>query len=696
MARCLGLWHDIGKFGARFQLYLEVNDAGKQWTGRSPDHKAAGAKIATQYLSIAAMLIQGHHGGLKSRQTFNSWLNEKLEGSDVAESLRLAKSDIPDLIPSGEIAPPNFVKSAKDKAAVDFFLRFLFSCLVDADFLDTEAHFNANRSVMRSQSVSIEELWIRFQQDQQVLVGQTKPDSQVNQVRNDIYEHCLNSSQKDGGLFKLAVPTGGGKTRSAMAFALRHAALHGLERVVVAVPFTSVTEQTASVYREIFESPDDQSLVVLEHHSGSTKAEGEDGDVDQFQARSRLAAENWDAPIIVTTTVQLFESLFSNRVSKTRKLHNLSRAVIILDEAQGLPVRLLDPILDALKQLCDNYGSSIVLSTATQPAFEAIPLFGSANSREIVPDPSRYFDKLRRVEYEWWLNAPVTWEQVADDMSVAPQSLCIVNTKQDALDLLTELDDPGALHLSTNLCSAHRRDVVAEVKRRLKAGERCQLVSTQVVEAGIDLDFPVVFRALAPLDSIIQAAGRCNREGKLEKGRVVVFRPQEEKLPPGQYKIGTEITEGLLNNQLSQSAASIYSPEMPHEYFRQLFNLIETDREKIQQSRESLNFPEVDRLFRMIDSDTESVIIADYGCGTTKVQLQEKLAELRKSGSNHRAVMRELQPYIVSVYSSHLPRLRSKGLLSEVSEGVWEWLGDYNAVRGIGGVEGFAAESLVV
>jgi CRISPR-associated endonuclease/helicase Cas3 len=328
-----------------------------------------------------------------------------------------------------------------------------------------------------------------------------------------------------------------------MAFALRHALRNDQRRIVVAVPYLTITEQTAAVYREIFERAGDETSPVLEHHSAAEFVD--DDGFDRQSVVARLAAENWDSPIVVTTTVQLFESLFSNRRGHCRKLHRLAESVVILDEAQALPSSLLRPILDALRELSAHYRTTVVLSTATQPAFETIREFADVPATEIVPDAADVFAALRRVDFKWLTSAPLAWTEVAAELAREPQVLTIVNTKRDAWALLDALGGLEPLHLSTSLCGAHRRAVLKEVRRRLAAGEACRLVSTQVVEAGVDLDFPVVWRAVAPLDGVIQGAGRCNRDGRLAAGRVAVFEPAEGSLPGGDYRLGTAETRKL-------------------------------------------------------------------------------------------------------------------------------------------------------
>ena len=689
LAYLVGLWHDLGKFNPRFQSYLMDCEAGR--AVRGPDHKAAGALLAARYVNIGSMLVQGHHGGLRWRRDFETWLAEKTKELATSEAFQLAREVIPDLEPDRPISLPAYVN--QDHKAGELLLRLLFSALVDADFLDTETHFNPQQAEQRYSQASLQDLWQRFNSDQKRLSGHR--EDAVGQVRHCIYKACLSAADGPTGMYRLTVPTGGGKTRSAMAFALRHAIRHNLERVVVVVPFISITEQTAEVYRRIFETDRGNNPVVLEHHSAVITDDIEDGDFRRGQVFTRLAAENWDARIVVTTTVQLFESLFSNLTSRTRKLHNLACSVIILDEAQALPAHLLTPILDVLQELCAHYGSTVVLSTATQPAFEAIPVFSKIDAKEIVPNPTRYFETLRRVDYEWRIDPALKWSEVAEILQGEPQTLAVVNTKKDALALLDALEDPGAFHLSTMLCGAHRRDTINEIKRRLCAGESCHLVSTQVIEAGVDLDFPLVMRALGPLDGIIQAAGRCNREGNLpDRGRVVIFRPVDGRVPSGAYRTATDITTATIG----KGNLDPDDPAGTREYFRQLFETIDTDQRQVQTAREALDYPKVAQRFRMIDENTQSVVITSYGPTDERQMVQDNLKRLRRGASEVRVVMRRLQPYLVSVYFHQIPRLRQQGLISEVEvmEGLWEWRGEYHPVRGIGGVESIDPETLIV
>ncbi len=396
-----------------------------------------------------------------------------------------------------------------------------------------------------------------------------------------------------------------------------------------------------------------------------------------------MAAENWDAPIVVTTTVQLFESLFANRPAACRKLHNLAQSIIILDEVQTLPTGLLSPILEVMQQLVDHYGVTVVLSTATQPSLvdSGSPYLKGLRGeiREIVPDPARYFQALKRVSYDCPREA-WSWERVAQEMAAEPHCLTVVNTKMDALALLDVLNDPEALHLSTLLCMAHRRKVMEGIKVRLATGQPCRVVATQVVEAGVDLDFPVVLRAMGPLDRIVQAAGRCNREGRLSQGRVIIFQPTEGRIPPGDYRTGHDIARAMLNSP----GVDLHSPGIYESYFRQLYQAVNTHKHGINELRQRLDFPEVAARFRLIDDDSVPLVVR-YPKNGSKVD--ELLQRLQNPGvllgREARRLLRRLQPYLVNVRRGPLVRYQQAGLVSELPLGLWEWQGNYHPVKGL-------------
>jgi len=694
----LGLWHDLGKYTCAFQQYLQNCEEDPEKKGRGPDHKAPGTVLAEQYGGPLAFCIQGHHGGLRNKQELKAYLKKHQTADRTQEALAAARQQITGLEPERSLSFPAWVE--KDPLAAEFFLRMAFSALIDADFLDTEAHFAPDKTGLRTTLLAdMHELCSRFDASHAEIL-RTRPGEPADTIRASVYEACREKAAHAQGLFRLTVPTGGGKTLSSLAFALQHARTHGLQRVIVAIPHISITQQTAGVFRRVLEEKGSGAPVVLEHHSSanvSASAENRENSAhegENFERTavwSRLSAENWDAPVIVTTTVQLFESLFSNKISRTRKLHNLTNSVIILDETQALPYHLLEPILDGLVQLSTHYGTTVVFSTATQPAFESIKAFRDLRTEEIAPNPPDLFRRLRRVEYEWKLDPQLSWKDVATQacshrQSLSPQSLSVVNTKKDALNLYKEVakKDPSALFLSTLLCGAHRSDVLREVRRRLDAHEPCMLVSTQVVEAGVDLDFPIVLRAMGPLDSIIQAAGRCNRGGKLDQpGQVVVFDPAEGSFPPGTYRIAWQNTLPLIRNGESQgSDPDLHDPEIYRAFYKCVFDSVETDKKDIQKYRKELDFPHVARTFRMIEQDSMPVVVP-YGSESQQSACKEWVGMLRKGVPTGRSIVRELQPYTVSLYWDALKNAADRGIVHPVTDYLYEWQGPYDPQTGL-------------
>lgn len=677
-----GLLHDIGKFNPAWQRYLLDAEARVTPKPRGPDHKGAGACWGERLSSApVAFMIQGHHGGLTSLADLKSWMRERAADPTTRLSFDLANQALPAL--TALTAPPLPAYAQRDELAIELFMRFTFSALVDADFLDTERHFTPAALASRRGSVVLPTLWRQFEANQATLTG--RHSDSVNSVRHAVYQDCLAASELAPGFFRLTVPTGGGKTRSSLAFALRHALRHDLRRVVYAIPYTSIIEQTASVFRAIFSD----SRAVLEHHSALASPE-DAANPQPAEIWSRLAAENWDAPLIVTTTVQLFESLLAKQPGACRKLHNLARSVIILDEAQMLPTHLLTTILDVLRALVADYGVTVVLCTATQPALDERGGFaGLPSVREIVNEPERHFHQLARVAYEWpaarerW-----SWARVSDELRGAPQALAIVNTRADALALLASLDDDAdedingdrrALHLSTRLCGAHRRAVLEDVRARLASGAPCRLVATQVVEAGVDVDFPLVLRALGPLDRIVQAAGRCNREGRIAAGRVVIFDPEDGGLPPGAYRVGTQLTQTLARG----GEAALHDPALYTRYFEDYYQHVNLDEQRVQSARHALDYPATAERFRMIADETAPVVVR-YGGAKQEELIETALADLRAQRGSPRELLRTLQPFIVGLRPRELAQAQRQGLAVEVMPGLWEWLGAYDSARGTG------------
>lgn len=699
-----GLWHDLGKYNPEFQKYLEqchaTSSSGRQKKVWGPRHAVHGALLAAEICPVLAPIIYGHHAGLQGFSFIKNDLspNNPTWKNSYQQALNSAHSELENLIPTIDLR--STLKNAPhDKLSGEVFQRMLFSCLVDSDYLDTEEHFEGRAREKRETSVA--ELWVTYQQNRQQFLQTVKDHkTHVNQVREQVYQACLDAAEQSPGIFRLSVPTGGGKTLSGLAFALRHAVLNQYDRVIFAVPYTSIIEQTVKVYRDIFGFE-----AVLEHHSAVKDEWSKDNDDDKFQlqegavntqAQARLATQNWDAPLVVTTTVQLFESLFANRPSRCRKLHNLIGSIIVLDEVQTLPIALLTPIRSMLEELVERYKVSIVYCTATQPPIAGKNPYFDGFKAELVKDiivpeqAKEHFITLKRIEYEQ-PSESWTWEQLAEDIKNQQQALAILNTRKNALSVLdalgvvtteylsasgyeaevaTVLDESQILHLSTLLCGAHRRTVLEEVRRRLKAKEPCLLISTQVVEAGVDVDFPVVYRAMGPLDRIVQAAGRCNREGKMQnKGRVVIFEPIDGKTPDGEYGKVVQTTRRLLQ----ESDLDLHNPGIFEDYFQSLYQIEQRDKHNIQDLRQKHNYREVAEKFRLIDDNTMPVVIR-YNADVARV-----LAEIKRRGlwSSDR---RKLQPYIVNLPRYQFQRSTTR---TELVSNLWVWDGVYDPIRGI-------------
>ncbi|MFB6231196.1 MAG: CRISPR-associated helicase Cas3' [Salinibacter sp.] len=680
IARWLGWWHDAGKAHPAVQDYLTADDPSPP----GPDHSSVGMLKADEVMGLLAHNIAGHHGGLANQSGENGLsdrIRSKRTDDRIGEALALAETLVAAHAPSiGARDLPGFLQElgaeSRTKRGYEFWLRMLHSALVDADCLDTERHFDPERFAARETEDSISDLWAQFEENQRALMAEAEP-TVVNRRRRDVYEAAIDAAEQPPGVFSMTVPTGGGKTRSAMGFGLRHARAHDKNRVIVALPYTSIIEQNADVYREIF-----GEQVVLEHHS-AVRAEAEPGDEAPPERWRRLATQNWDAPVVVTTTVQLLESLFTNHNGRLRKLHRLANSVVVLDEVQTLPPRLMNATLDGLRELKAHYGASILLCTATQPALTERPGFpeGLDERTEIVPDPAGLYDDLRRVEYDVQVDAPWTWTDVADDLMAHRQAMAVLNTKDDAAAVLDELPaDPSILHLSTRLCGAHRRRVLAEVRCRLQDDEPVRLVATQVVEAGVDLSFPRVLRALGPLDSIIQAAGRCNREGERDVGEVTVFRPAAGDKPYGNTPQGAYLRGCSIAWQLFQNDPDLdlHDPTVPRHYFRQLYDSSDLDEADVQTLRAEFQFEQVADEYRLIEDDTTPVVV-NYGDGWSILDDVVETAE--HTEFVNRADGRRLQPYTVSLYEHALDEAVRKGNAHELVPDLdlWRWDGGYDA-----------------
>ncbi|MBU1244007.1 CRISPR-associated helicase Cas3' [Myxococcota bacterium] len=665
--RLAGLLHDLGKTSSEFQARIRAsagNEEDEDHRSSAPKrpHATDGAIYAVEKLGllgrILAYLVAGHHAGLpdwEDEGSSNASLRRRLLEEPRWDQTFAREGVAPTMkTPSGSLSRKG------TEMSLSIWMRMLFSCLVDADFLDTEAFMAPGRADRRGHYRSLAELSTAFEPYMAKKCA-TAPSSQVNTVRAEILDACECRAPDPQGLFSLTVPTGGGKTLSSMAFALRHAQTHGLERVIYVIPYTSIIEQTADQFRGIF--GDD----VLEHHSNLDSPDDEAED-----APNRLASENWDAPIIVTTSVQFFESLFASRTSRCRKLHNIVGSVVILDEAQLLPPDFLNPILLALQELVMNYRVSVVFSTATQPAFEPrkgadFDFHGLPEVRELMPDPLSLYRRLERTRLSLLRNLkePMTWEELAAELAAHPTVLCIVNRRDDARALWERMP-VGTFHLSALMCGAHRSECIAQIKQRLKDGETTQVVSTQLVEAGVDFDFPVVYRAVAGLDSVAQAAGRCNREGRLEAGKVHVFEPPS-KTPVGILRQAAEVGRSMMTQHGERSLA----PERFREFFGQLYWLRgdRLDRERIisllPNEREiRIQFRTAAEKFRLIDSNAQLPVIVNWRDGG-------KWIHCLRQGPPDRWLLRKLQRYVVNIPKTVHGRLLREHAIVEVHPGIY-------------------------
>lgn len=691
-AYAIGLLHDLGKAHPRFQTYLDlcaVND--KRSADFRGDHKGAGTLALRRYAPGNESLfwaVAGHHGGLMDKTK----LGEKLKEWRATIPADLTVPDLPMLPDPDELTFPDWVRA--DPMAFDLFTRLLGSVLFDADCLDTEAHANPESAALRLRAYpSIDQLAGTMTTAQWAEIG--RPGNAVKTVRDDLARSCLEAASRPPGLFRITAPTGSGKTRSALSFALEHARQNGLRRVISVAPYLSITDQTADSYRALLGAG-----AFLEHHSDAGRNDRDDGSQDPEAMWRRLAAQTWDAPVIVTTAVQFFESLFSNTTSRLRKVHRIAKSVVIIDEVQTLPTDLLNPTLDMLRLLIEHAGVSVVLCTATQPLYERISKgIELPEAVELAPDRDAAFAALSRVTYFWPArDEPAkSWDEIAEIVRSEPRLLAILNTRKDSLALLDTLDDDNALHLSTLLCAEHRRAVIAQIKRRLADGAECRVIATQVVEAGVDLDFPVVLRALGPLDRIIQAAGRCNREGRLfEKGRMIVVNPADGGIPVGSYRTGRDVTEGML-------AFGDIDPDKPattDQYFATLLNRTALDRNytdgasrredktrPIQRMRRERDFESVAETFWLIPDNDISVLVPyqnDPDEESPAYALREEVNDtIRGRGSIGRRLTERLQPYLVTLTQRAAREAMSRNRAVELTDGLLFWIGTYHPVRGI-------------
>jgi CRISPR-associated endonuclease/helicase Cas3 len=682
-ARIAGLLHDLGKYSNRFQRRLsDPSVTGiNHWS--SGTHVAK--KLGCRWLPFT---IEGHHTGMPAfgrdepRRSLRNTLLGMTEPATYPEITGFSEltDELMDRLSHDGIEMNPYVDRREASNFADAFqTRMVFSTLVDADFLDTERFMEPNLTATRdalplSADVAISVLLA-------YLAAKPK-DGRVNELRRRLLDECLCAAERDGRLQTLTAPTGSGKTLAALAFALRKAQLKGCQRVISIIPYTTIIEQTARIYRDVFSGVFGASY-VLEHHSNVGSGHDEDNEAYDPHSRSRLAAENWDAPITVTTTVQFFESLFSNRPSACRKLHRIANSVLLFDEVQTLPIRLIPSLLAGVKLLTEKYNVVAVFGTATQPAFvhakQAIS--GGWNPQEIVKAPDASANELRRVQITRRpSDKPQSWQEIAGELLQQTRVLCVVNSRKDAQTLFELIQQDGAAyHLSAAMCAAHRQDRLHEISERLTETDLpCRLITTQLIEAGVDIDFPVVYRALGPLDSIIQSAGRCNREGRIATpAPVIVFVPAEGTMPRGCYRQAAAITEAFLNEN---PGIDLQLPSTYAQYFGRMYGVLGPESAKqdpVFVASEEFDFPVAAAACSLIGDATRPVLV-DYRKG------REIIEEIEKRHFMDFALARRCQRYTINLYEGAFQKALAERVVEPLTRkaDVYCWRDKYDANLG--------------
>jgi CRISPR-associated endonuclease/helicase Cas3 len=663
-----GLLHDVGKYQPAFQKYLK--EGGRR--GSVP-HASWGAALSTKYNHFeAAFAINGHHKGLPDRGELKSDLSE-LENHANSVFNSVHSTFLNDLnLDDSDLQYKDTELRGTDK---ELFIRLLFSALTDADWLDTEKHFN--NAVSERRRVRTLDTGFLIEILSQEIKNKNK-DGLINQLRNKVREYALSKADTEPGFFSMALPTGMGKTLASVSWALQHAQHNDMKRIIIVLPYISIIDQTAQELKRIFGDE-----WVLEHHSNfnvnrETDNNIADETIQDAHYTKRLATENWDYPVIVTTSVQFFESLFGNKPAKCRKVHNIAKSVVIFDEIQTLPKEMVMPTLSMLKSVQKVMRTTFLFCTATQPAFEKYKEFdGIENIQSLVENTREVFNITRRVEYFSIENyQPVTIDILCDKVLQQNESaLCIFNTKKQTLLFFNTLKNRTTdkiYHLSTGMFPAHRKEVIRKIRISLKNNEKILVSSTQLIEAGVDFDFPCVYRETAPLESIIQSAGRCNREGKMNNpGKVYIFSLMDSGAPDKQYRSLAEFANSLYKGKESL----LFDHDFYKDYYRKILKLfIDADKKKIEDSRKMFNFNSVAQSYRLIENNTTPVFI----CCEASKDLYERI---RHKPVLSRDDYREMQQYSVQVYDNFLKENIDK--LGKEKQGYWKWFGDYNSESGI-------------
>ena len=653
-----GILHDVGKCSREFQDRLLNN-------GPKVDHSTAGAIEAGKlygelFKRLLGYIICGHHSGLMNygseesglKLRFNKEIPEyEVEVKNINVDLKQLSMDLPKKI------------SEHQGFAIGFYIRMLYSCLVDADFLDTEEFMNIGASEIRKGNEEFFVLNELFESYMERKNGNSNL-SKINSYRQEIYKDCIEAGSQGVNLFSLTVPTGGGKTLSSMAFALKHLKHNNLKKIICVIPYTSIIEQNAKQYKDIFGEEN-----VLEHHSNFDFSEVKNGTDSDWGSRSenlkytaeklKYASENWDIPIIVTTNVQFFESLFANKSSRCRKIHNISNSIVIIDEAQMMPTKFLKPTINALTELVNNYNTSVVLTTATKPEFPDDIL--KEKPKEIIAEPEKLYDALKRVKVNYL--GKLSDDNLVERIDKLDRVLVVVNTRKHAEKLYEKANKNNLFHLSANMCPAHRSELLKKIKEKLKNGEHCKIISTQLIECGVDISLPVVYRALSGMDSIAQAAGRCNREGEVDFGQVYVFESTEDYGKAIMYQSRT----AECGRQILEKFEDPLSLKAISSYFELLYD---TEKDKLDTKNIMDNFEEranelafsfekTAKDYKLID-ETESLIIP-YNDDVNK------LIESLKYSENPNSIARKLQKYTISIHKNKLDELTAEGAIININ-----------------------------
>lgn len=668
-----GLLHDLGKYQTAFQNYLE--NGGRR--GSVP-HASWGAGYASLCRQLeASIAIDGHHKGLPDISLWKGDV-EPYKRGEISEFETIMNIFLQE---TGlrEDDTKNISKlKFENKSQREIFIRYLFSALTDSDWLSTEEHFQKEKSDARVKSdLAIDKMIAKLEAE----FAKKSIEGEINRLRNKARIQAVEKANAPCGFFSLALPTGMGKTLTSLAWALQHAEKNELKRIIIVLPYINIIDQTAQILKEIFGEE-----WVLEHHSSYNESDtfekDESGNYKTLEERKKLACENWDYPIIVTTTVQFFESLFSNRSSKCRKNHNIAEAVVIFDEVQTLPKEMISPTLSMLEGVQSIMKTSFLFCTATQPAFEKRKGFTGIKAIDpLIEDPAQLYEKTKRVKYNllYDLKAIEMNTLLESVVKVESATLVIFNTKKAVLEFYNSTEQSKSwdkkYHLSTAMCPFHRREVIKNIRADLEKQKRILVVSTQLIEAGVDFDFPVVYRAMAPLEAVIQSAGRCNREGKLGEmgGEVFLFKLQDSGMPDNTYRA----CAGHAEEMIKQDISKLHDHEIFNEYYAQVINLyIESDKYGINEARDGFDFKTVNDCYRIIRNATEGLLV--YNFSEESKRLLHSI-EYKKYLS--REDYRKMQPFIVQVYSHFI--IQNNKLCKKMPQGFMVWYGDYNQETGI-------------